>query len=134
MIRLKKSVRRFAAAALCVVLALSTSACGGGGSEKKESGATGSASSSMPEITSKDGVVTSQTVSLGEDFTTDGLQILAEEDGVLYGFNYSYEGDGFSAYELVQFKEDGSGFNKATYKVEDEEASEVTASTFKNGS
>lgn len=134
MIRLKKGFRRFAAAALCVVLALSASGCGGGGSEKKESGGTGSASSSMPEITSKDGVVTSQTITLGEDFTTDGLSVLAVEDGVLYGFNYSYEGDGFSAYELVQFKEDGSGFNKVTYKLEDEEASEVTASTFKNGS
>lgn len=134
MIRLKKGFRRLAAAALCIVLALSASGCGGGGSEKKESGAVGSASSSMPEITSKDGVVTSQMVSLGEDFTTDGLQVLAVEDGVLYGFNYSYEGDGFSAYELVRFKEDGSEFDKVTYNIENEETSEVTAAAFKNGS
>lgn len=133
MIRLKKGFRRFAAAALCVVLALSAAGCGGGGSEKKESGSTGSGSSSMPEITSKDGVVTSKTVSLGEDFTTDGLQILADEDGVLYGFNYSYEGDGLSAYELVQFKEDGSGFNKVTYDIGNDDLSEITASAFRNG-
>ena len=87
----------------------------------------------MPEITSKDGVVTSQEISLGEDFATDGLQVLAAEDGVFYGFNYSYEGDGLSAYELVQFKEDGSGLNKTAYDIEGEEASEVTASAFKNG-
>lgn len=133
MIRLKKGFRRFAAAALCVVLALSAAGCGGGGS-KKESGSTGSASSSMPEITSKDGVVTSKMVSLGEDFATDGLQILGVEDGVFYGFNYSYEGDGLSAYELVQFKEDGSGFKKVTFNLENQEVSEITASTFKNGS
>ena len=135
MIRLKKGFRRFAAAALCLVLAMTAAGCGGKGSDdkKKPGGQTGSATSTMPEITSKDGVVTSRMVSLGEDFTTDGLQVLAMEDGTFYGFNYSYEGDGFSAYELIQFKEDGSGMKKAAYKVDDEEATEVTASAYKNG-
>ncbi len=134
MIRFKKGFRRFTAAVLCAVLAVTAAGCGGG-SEKKESGSSGAkaVSSSMPEISSKDGVVTSQTISFGEDFSTDGLQILAAEDGVFYGFNYSYEGDGFSAYELVQFKEDGSGLNKVTYDVGDEELSEVTASAFMKG-
>ena len=132
MIRLKKGLRRFAAALLCAVIAVSAAGCGGG-SEKKESGSTGSVSSSMPEITSKDGVVTSQSINPGEDFVTDGLQILAAEDGVLYGFNYSYEGDGLSAYELVQFKEDGSGLKKVAYDIGSEDLSEVTASAFKNG-
>ena len=83
MIRLKKGFRRFAAAALCLVLAMTAAGCGGKGSDdkKKPGGQSGSVTSSMPEITSKDGVVTSRMVSLGEDFTTDGLQVLAMEDG-----------------------------------------------------
>lgn len=134
MIRLKTGFRRFAAAALCIVLALTAAGCGGKGSDNKKTGSqTNAVSSVMPEITSKDGVVTSKMVSFGEDFLTDGMQVLAMENDIFYAFNYSYEGDGFSAYELVQFKEDGSGLKKATYKVEDEDATEVTASAFKDG-
>ena len=88
MSRFKKGFRRFAAAALCAVLVLSAAGCGGGGKgEQAGSGSGGgsaSATGTMPEITSKDGVAKSEMISLGEDFATEGLQLLAMENGVLY--------------------------------------------------
>lgn len=135
MIRLKKVFRRFAAAVLCMILAMTAVGCGGGKSESGGSGSEGkgSVSSAMPEVTSKDGVVKSDLISLGEDFNTEGLQILRYEDGIFYGFNYSYEGDGLNAYELVNFKEDGSDLKKTVFKPEDSEVTDVTCSAFKDG-
>ena len=137
MSRFKKGFRRFAAAALCAVLVLSAAGCGGGGKgEQAGSGSGGgsaSATGTMPEITSKDGVAKSEMISLGEDFATEGLQLLAMENGVLYGFNYNYEGEGYESYELVHFKEDGSGFERVDYKLDNSESGEVTASAFKDG-
>ena len=137
MIRLRKGFRRFAAAALCVVLALSAVGCGSGGKGESAGGGSGSGSASatgtLPEITSKDGVAKSELISLGDDFSTEGLQLLAMEEGVLYGFNYNYEGEGFETYELVHFKEDGSGFERVEYKLDNSESGEVTASAFKDG-
>lgn len=126
MIRLRKGFRRFAAAALCVVLALSAVGCGSGGKGESAGGGSGSGSASatgtLPEITSKDGVAKSELISLGDDFSTEGLQLLAMEEGVLYGFNYNYEGEGFETYELVHFKEDGSGFERVEYKLDNSES------------
>ena len=137
MSRFKKGFRRFAAAALCAVLVLSAAGCGGGGKGEQAGGGSGggsaSATGTMPEITSKDGVAKSEMISLGEDFATEGLQLLAMENGVLYGFNYNYEGEGYESYELVHFKEDGSGFERVDYKLDNSESGEVTASAFKDG-
>ena len=133
MTRLKKDFRRFAAALLCIILALSAVGCGSGSKDSGESAGGSSDALSMPEITSKDGVATSKQISLGDDFSTDGMQLLALEDGVFYAFNYSYEGDGYEQYELVRFNEDGSGFERVKYEPEGDENAEVTSSAFKDG-
>ena len=87
----------------------------------------------MPEITSKDGVATSEKISLGEDFSTDGLQILGYENGVFYGFNFSYVGDGLDSYELVHFNEDGSGLERVKYNLEDTDSTDISATAYKDG-
>ena len=129
---MSKRFKRFAAAALCLIMALSVTACGGGSGKEGESKPS-SASSSMPEITSKDGVATSEKISLGEDFSTDGLQILGYENGVFYGFNFSYVGDGLDSYELVHFNEDGSGLERVKYNLEDTDSTDISATAYKDG-
>lgn len=133
MVIMSKRFKRFAAAALCLIMALSVTACGGGSGKDKENKPSSSSSSAMPEITSKDGVATSEKISLGEDFSTDGLQILGHENGVFYGFNFSYVGDGLDSYELVHFNEDGSGLEKVKYDLKDTDSTDISATAYKDG-
>ena len=130
-----KTIRRLTAAALCLCMALSVTACGGKGGDKtgtpKDSA--GGSAAAMPQITSKDGVVRSQEVVLSDpDFQTDGFQLLEIKDDWMYGFNYSYEGDGLNGYELVRFRTDGSDFKAVTYKPGNDDA-EVTAAACRDG-
>lgn len=138
---MKKTFRRVLALVLTAVIAVSLAACGGG--EKTDSGS-GSGSGgktsstgteiSMPEITIKDGVVTTKEAKIDDsEFSTDGLQVLAAEDGRIYGFSYSYEGEGFSGNELVSFKEDGSDLKRITYQTGGETDAEIIASAFSGG-
>lgn len=142
---MRKSSRRFAAVLISICMLVSLAACGGGSG--KNSGGSGSGggtaqaedgSLSMPAITIRDGVARAQEVELSDpDFSTDGLQILAVEDGWFYGFNYSYEGDGLSGYELVRFRTDGSGFEAMPYSVDDAtdtaSEAEITAAAYRDG-
>lgn len=142
-------IRRIVAVLAALVMALSLAACGGG-----QSGGTGSASPSgggaessgnsggaggqnaaaIPAATFRDGVVRVKEADLSkEDIDTDGLQLLALEDGWFYGFNYTYSDDGASSYQLVRFQEDGSGFSKKPFEGVDEDT-EISAAAFQNGS
>ncbi|MBR2729411.1 MAG: hypothetical protein Q4C02_02460 [Eubacteriales bacterium] len=142
---MRKSSRRFAAVLISICMLLSLAACGGGSGKGSGSGGSGSGAAkaedgslSMPAITIKDGVAKTQEVKLSdEDFSADGLQILAVEDGWFYGFNYSYEGDGLSGYELVRFRTDGSEFQAMPYSVDNAKdtasEAEITAAAYRDG-
>ena len=136
----KKVIRRALALILAAVIAVSLAACGGGkgsdsgsGSKPGKSGKTSSSDGpSMPEITIKDGVVRTKEAKIDDpDFSADGLQVLAMENDRIYGFSYSYEGDGFSGNEIVSFKSDGSDLKRKTLDTSDNE--EVSASAFYGG-
>lgn len=139
---MKNMCRRFAAVLIVLSMMVSLAACGGSGSgsggSSGGSGGSGSAdagSLSMPEVTIKDGVVKAEQVVLSDpEFNTDGLQILAMEDGWFYGFNYSYEGDGLEGYELVRFQADGSGFRTVPFEAGSADAeTEIMSAAFRDG-
>ena len=135
---MRKSIRRVLAVLLTFTLAVSLAACGGGGkSEDKTSGETGkkdaSSAPSMPQVTIKDGVVRTTEAKVDDtQLSMDGLQVLAVEKDRIYGFNYSYEGEGLEGNEFVSFKTDGSDLKKTAYKTKNEDE-EIIASAFYGG-
>ncbi|MDO5131814.1 MAG: extracellular solute-binding protein [Eubacteriales bacterium] len=137
--KMKNVCRRIAACAVVLSMVLSLAACGGGSkkTEQQGGGSTGQSTGTVPaavipEATIKDGVVRSTLVKIAdESFSTDGLQILALEDDIFYGFNYSFEDVDTEGYELVSFKSDGSGLKRTPMNLG--ENSEIVASTFRDG-
>lgn len=135
----KKTGKRIAAALLTLVMVLSLAACGGSGKNGngKNSGGQGSggaSSAAMPEVTIRDGVVRSTQVTISDpSFSSDGLQLLAMEDGWFYGLYFSYEEDQEEGgYSLLRFKTDGSGLERYSLPKEDAN-SEIVCSSFSDG-